>query len=135
MDIATGLSGLRSAAELTRMLREGLKAGAVKPDEISGRIGEIYDHITDSKDALVDAKDEIEGLKSELRSLKEERGIADSLEFDGTVYWVAKGERWDGPFCSLCWDGKGKLVRLQNQEGAGTHPNFSYCGALWIALT
>lgn len=45
MDIVAGLSGLRAAAEMIKMLREKLKAGDIKPDEIAGRIGEIYDRL------------------------------------------------------------------------------------------
>ena len=123
MNIAAGMTALRTGIDLTRTLRDALKAGTIKGDEIAGRIGEIYDYIVDSKDALVDAKDEIETLKSELRLLKDEKSLADSLEHDGTAYWIRKGEKWDGPFCSPCWDETEKLVRLQDDQGSGTHPS------------
>jgi len=69
--IAAGLSGLKAAADMTKALRDGVKAGAFKADEIYGRIGEIYDYIVDSKAALVDAQDENQNLRQELRSLKD----------------------------------------------------------------
>jgi hypothetical protein len=66
MDIATGLSALKTSTDLLRALREKLKSGEVKGEEVIGRIGEIYDYIVESKDALVDAKDEIYALKEKL---------------------------------------------------------------------
>ena len=52
MSILSGMTGLKAAADLTRMLRDGLKTGQVRGDDIAGRIGEIYDYIVDSKDDL-----------------------------------------------------------------------------------
>ena len=69
MTIAAGLSGLKAAADMTKMLRDGLKAGSIKPDEIAGRIGEIYDYIIDSRVALNDAQEEIRSLKQQLDSM------------------------------------------------------------------
>ena len=67
MGIATGLSALKTGTDLLRVLRDRLKSGEVKGEEVIGRIGEIYDYIVDSKDSLVDAKDEIHDLKEKLR--------------------------------------------------------------------
>ena len=97
MNIAAGLSGLKAAADITKMPREGIKAGSIKGDEIAGRIGEIYDYIIDSKAALVDAKEENEALKAVLKSLKDTQSLAASLEHDGKVYWIARGEKGMAP--------------------------------------
>jgi len=69
MGIASGLAGLKAAAELTKTLREAAKSGSLKPDEFAGRVGEIYDYIVDSKDALIEAKDEIQDLKNRLQAV------------------------------------------------------------------
>jgi hypothetical protein len=120
--ILAGLGGLKAAADMIRALRDGLKAGTINGDEIAGRVGEIYDYIIDSKDALVDAKDEIEMMKKELADLRETRSLGASLQHDGKVYWIPKGGRWDGPFCSRCWDVDGKLVRLDHQRDRPADP-------------
>jgi hypothetical protein len=125
MNIVAGLSGLKAAADLTKTLRDALKSGTIKPDEIAGRIGEIYDYITDSKAALVDAKEESEALKAELRALKDTRDLADSLQHDGKVYWIARGEKWDGPFCSRCWDKDKTIVRLDHQRTRSEDPRLA----------
>jgi hypothetical protein len=66
MDIASGLAALKTASDLTRSLRDAVKSGGIKDDEISGRIGEIYDYIIDSKAALIDASEEIHNLKGQV---------------------------------------------------------------------
>ena len=117
MTLIGGLSGLSTAATLIRTLREGLKSGEMKQDEVAGRIGEIYDYIVDSKDALVDAKEEIERLKSELREIHRNADISSHLKFDGSVYWrIDGGDIVSGPYCSGCWDNNRKLVNLQRYE-------------------
>jgi hypothetical protein len=142
MSLVTGLSALSAATSLTRSLRDGLKSGTIKGDEIAGRIGEIYDHIVDSKDALVEARDEIQELKNQLHSSHtERRKLIDKaneekqFEFRYGVYWrmyttgspveTEEAERgnpcttfWDGPFCPLCKDSDEKNVRLRD-AGAG----------------
>jgi hypothetical protein len=114
MNIAAGMTALKAGADLTRSLRDGPKAGTIKGDEIAGRIGEIYDYIVDSKDALVDAKDEIENLKTELKAAKDITDLVTRLDFDGHVYWLRTADKWDGPFCPVCWNGTRQLVRLEH---------------------
>jgi hypothetical protein len=117
MDIVAGLSGLKTAADLTRTLREALKSSQLKPDEISGRIGEIYDYIVDSKDALIDAKEEIVRLQDEITKL---RDIGDNFELRDNVYW-RKGTR--DAYCPLCLGATGRAVPLQKTSG-----EIWYCG-------
>ncbi len=67
MNIVAGLGGIKAAAEMTKALRDGIKAGQIKADEIAGRIGEIYDYIIDSKAALIEAQSEIKALGASFR--------------------------------------------------------------------
>jgi hypothetical protein len=113
MDIAAGLSGMKAAAEMTKMLRERLKAGSIKPDEIAGRIGEIYDYMLDSKVALVEAQEEIAALKEKIRSLDRD----DLVNLDGGVYWEKRSDgRYDGPLCPLCWSERKRLPMVKNEN-------------------
>jgi hypothetical protein len=116
MNILAGMSGLKAAADMTRALRDGLKAGTVKPDEIGGRIGEIYDYIIDSKDALVTAKEDLDTLKEQIKGLRDTSDLAARLDYDGKVYWLPNGDKWEGPFCPHCWDADKQLVRLDHQR-------------------
>jgi len=112
MEIVTGLSGLKTAADLIRALRDGLKSGQIKGDEIAGRIGEIYDYIVDSKDALVDAKDEVQILKDKIRALEEQADLEKHVVFHDQASWKTLDEESEeGPFCPVCWSLNKKLVR------------------------
>jgi hypothetical protein len=150
MDILTGMSGLKTGIELLRSLREALKSGQMKPDEVAGRIGEIYDYIVDSKDALVDAKDEIQTLRDEIRQQKEqvrelERKIAEehTFVFLHGAYWVQFTKpthhtaeegipvcsmHYEGPYCPTCKDADSKSVRLRDLgRGAAAGESQYYC--------
>ena len=120
MNIAAGLSGLNAAVTMTRALRDGLKSGSVKPDEIAGRIGEIYDYIIDSKSALADAQEEIRHLKAQLDSLNRDAGVF----LEGGVNWEKRpDERYDGPLCPVCWGLNHKRLPMEMNERRN-HPDY-----------
>jgi Mg2+ and Co2+ transporter CorA len=79
MSIATGLTALKTATDLARSLRDRLKSGEVKAEEVIGRIAEIYDYIVESKDALSGAKDEIQELKDENQELRDRLRQAEDM--------------------------------------------------------
>lgn len=78
MEIAGGLAALKTAADLTRSLRDAAKAGTLKPDEFAGRVAEVYDYISDSKEALLSAQEMISQLRLENEGL--ERRLAETVE-------------------------------------------------------
>jgi len=96
MEISSGLSALKAAADLTRAARDAAKAGLLKPEEFAGRVAEIYDYIIDSKEALLTAQQEFSILRNENETLK-------STVFHHSVSWrkVPDGPE-DGPFCPIC---------------------------------
>jgi hypothetical protein len=117
MDLGTGLGALRAAVDLSRALRDGAKAGTIKPDEFAGRVGEIYDYIADSKDALIDAKDEIQTLKEEVKELREQiakkqRGTV----HDHAAWKILEDGSEQGPYCPNCYEKNGTFI--QPQRGA-----------------
>jgi hypothetical protein len=110
-DIGAGLAALKTAADLTKTLRDAIKSGKVKPAEMDALITQIYDQIIDSRAAAVDAQEEIRKLKEEMRALTDKSQLEKDLTFDGDVYWMKND---DFPYCPLCWGSDSKLVRLQN---------------------
>jgi DNA repair exonuclease SbcCD ATPase subunit len=78
MEIASGLSALKTAADLARALRDAAKAGSLKSDEFAGRIAEVYDYISDSKEAVLDAQETISQLREENERL--ETKLAETVE-------------------------------------------------------
>jgi hypothetical protein len=104
MDVSTGLSALSTAVGLTRALRDAIKGGQIKGDEIAGRVGEIYDYIVDSKDALLDAKDQIQTAKEEMIVLAAELERHKIYVLRHSVHWKRLPDETDeGPFCPICF--------------------------------
>jgi hypothetical protein len=125
MNIITGLSGLKSAAEMTKALRDGIKSGQIKADEIAGRIGEIYDYIIDSKAALVDTQEEVQALRAQIQSFNDEKEFRDSLTFDPVGIYRRKAPAGnDELYCSACLDEHNKRVRL---TGGSPGKGFACC--------
>jgi len=108
MEIASGLSALKSAADLTRLLRDAAKADSLKQDEFAGRIAEVYDYIGDSKEAL-SVQEKISELRAENERLR-------AYVFHHSVSWrkLPDGSE-DGPFCPTCVS-EGTPMRLLLRE-------------------
>jgi hypothetical protein len=119
MEIASGLSALKTAADLARTLRDAAKAGTLKPDEFAGRIAEIYDYIGESKEAVFEAQEKLSHLRAENERLK-------TYVFHHSVNWrvIADGTE-DGPFCPTCVsagvDMRLLLRSIVDQSGAVMH--------------
>ena len=121
--LGAGLSSLKTAADLLKLVREGLKSGEIKQDELAGRIGEIYDCIGDSKDSLLNAKEQIQNLNEEVRDLKAQLKQRAEMKHAEGVYWT----RDDGPFCRLCWELPPHLkVRLTTKGVTRTADGFAF---------
>ena len=76
---------------------------------------------------ILDLQSEVMELVDENRRLKEELRVNTELTFDKNAYWIGTGKPREGPFCSCCWDGSGKLIRLHLVEidGAVYCPSFA----------
>ncbi len=62
-------------------------------------------------------KSRVQQLTKENQAIKHELKIQGELEFRNNSYYVKQSDgTLDGPFCQVCWDADGKLMRLQ--EGA-----------------
>jgi hypothetical protein len=105
--IITGaLGGLKTASDLIKNVRDGVKSRQMKLDEVDSRISEVYNHIVDAKAALNDAKDEITVLRAEVAKLKD---LEEGFEFRDNAYW-----RKDIAYCPKCLKIDGKPVPLNN---------------------
>lgn len=111
MDIVTGLGILKAASDLITRLREALKSGEVKPDEVMARIIEIQDLISDGRTALIDAQEvvisrnaEVQVLKDEVRRLTEAADLGRRVVFHDNACWKRLDDgAEEGPPCPSCW--------------------------------
>jgi len=123
MDIASGLSALKSGFDISRTINQRIKEGKSYPNEIAEQLLQLQQLMLDSQRALNDAAEEIRALKQEVTALQGMEQIQQDLEWveDGG-FWIRKSERESGTtihYCPLCWgDGK-KLVPLNPTSGSG----------------
>ncbi len=118
MSILAGLSALTAAANLTKTMRDAAKSGTLKPEEFTGRVGEIYDYIIDSKAALVDAQEAMLQLQAKIRAFDDDKEFKSGLEFDPKGYYRRKGAGGDEFYCSACLDLNNKRSRLTGTRRA-----------------
>lgn len=107
--ITGALGGLKTAGELLKAVRDGIKSKQMKLDDVPGQISEAYSHLIEAKTVLTEAKDEISRLQAELAKLKD---FVENYELRDNVYW-RKGTR--DAYCPLCMGDKQKAVPLQNK--------------------
>ena len=125
LEISAGISALKSAADLAKTIRDGLKSGQINQSEIPGRIGEIYDYIIDSKAALLDSEEKNRDLKRRIEEYDSLNEIAADLEMvqDGR-YYVRRSERDQNvfvPYCPVCWGANKRLIPLPQRSPNGLY--------------
>ena len=101
------------------MLNRMLKAAAFKrafAHLAAGEIDEGRSLPEDLQAEYVALCDENKALKRQLIEVAEIVDLSEALEFDGRTYWLVEDMRRKGPFCQLCYDKDGLLIRLQEKE-------------------
>lgn len=81
---------------------------------------EAQEKIMQLREEHLNLREEVLTLREESRLLRERRDLADKLAFEPPYYWLERDGRKDGPFCQVCWDRDGKLIRLQKGLGSGS---------------
>ncbi len=114
--ITGALGGLKTATDLLKGIRDGIKSKRMKLDEVDSRISEAYDHVVEAKAALIEAKDEISRMQGELAKL---RDIRDGFDLRDNVFW-RKGTK--DAYCPFCLGANETAVPLLDQGGTW------YCG-------
>lgn len=71
----------------------------------------------------LELKEENCKLKKQIEKNIDEKEIQSKLCFENNHYYVNEAVKKDGPFCTNCWDGTKKLVRLHqgNSYNGLTH--------------
>lgn len=81
------------------------------------------------QDEFIALHDENEVLKRQLGEVAEVLDMAESLEYDGQKYWLYESGEKTGPYCQLCYDRDGMLVRLQKK---GAHWECHSCKNIYL---
>lgn len=79
---------------------------------------ELLQRIVNLQSEIVELVQERNDLKTKIQDFEERQKQKETLEFRDNMYWEKESNaKTDGPFCSGCFDGSGKTVRLQHLEG------------------
>lgn len=100
MDMLAQLGGFKKVLEL-------MKAG--RTDEARALQKGLQDEFL----ALLQ---ETETLKRQLSEVADVLDLSQCMSFDGQKYWIVEEDRKDGPYCQVCYDREGTLVRLTSHE-------------------
>ena len=122
--VATGLSGLKAASDLTTRIREALGSRDVKLDEVVARIVEIQGLISDGRTALIDVQEQLLEKNREIFNLEQtcnklSERLAKKVQgrkHDDAVWKVLDDGKEDGPYCPNCWEKTGLF--MQPKPGA-----------------
>ena len=95
---------------------------------------ELYQRVLGLHSDIIELVEENNRLRSENTELKKRQEIRGKLRVvdnPGHVYYMynAQGQQEDGPFCTVCWDIDGKLVRPFSYSDTGGGRGFicEYC--------
>jgi hypothetical protein len=124
------LTTLGLAKTTTELVKEATAlARATKNTDLAEKLIDLYGNVVELTDTNQQLRAEVHALKTEIAELKRRPEIAAKLRHDvmtnGYFKMLDDGEE-EGPFCTVCWDADGRLIRLIN-----TFPGHScgYCRA------
>lgn len=85
---------------------------------------ELYRQIQHLQQEIQDLVGENAKLRKQAREAEALLTIEQQLDFTNNAYWraIECGEK-EGPFCSSCWDGRKKLIRMH----ISADPDYATC--------
>jgi len=111
------LTTLGLAKTTTDIIKEATAlARAAKNTDVAEKLIDVYQNVVELTDTNQQLRAKIRDLENEVAELKRRPDLARRLRFDphgyGSYYLKAKFDQTEiGPFCTVCWDIDGRLVR------------------------
>jgi hypothetical protein len=75
---------------------------------------EAQEKIMELREAALQCQEENLNLRKRIQELENQLTIRENLIFERPVYYLKSEGKKDGPFCQVCYDRDGKLIRLQD---------------------
>jgi len=94
-----------------------------------GRADEARELLKALQHEYIALVEENEALKNQIIEVAQVLDMAECMEFDGQKYWLTDELRHKGPYCQLCYDRDGLLMRLQKQQ---RHWKCHCCGNVFV---
>lgn len=124
-------AGIGAALGSAKVILELLKNAndAQLATKIGSEVANVQGRLIDVQQQALALQNENQELRDEIRQMKRAVEDENSFQFMHGVYWRTstiltleedeegnrrKARYWDGPFCPLCKDVNGKVVRLKN---------------------
>ncbi|WP_027179528.1 hypothetical protein [Maridesulfovibrio bastinii] len=81
-----------------------------------GRDKEAADLLKIIQEEFLELYTENNLLKKQVNEVAEVLDLAECMDFDGQKYWIDDDSVKNGPYCQVCYDTEGILVRLQERD-------------------
>ena len=88
---------------------------------------EAQEKIMELREAALALEEENIELKNKVKELEDKLNTKANVVWESPYYWSVNGDEKDGPYCQNCYDGDGKLIRLQ-QPGREGYWECHTCG-------
>jgi len=129
--IASGLTLLERVVTLAKSIgdtknKQGLTELEEKLTEARGKIASITGTLAEQAADNYALQQELQKVKESVKEREKAAKFAGTLVYRDNAYWTEKG---DGPYCSGCWDGQQKGVRLAKK---GLNHECPVCDASFI---
>ena len=86
----------------------------------SGQIEEARHQLSELQGRYVNLCDENAVLRTQIQGYEDILYLSRSLIFDGIFFWLVTGSIKQGPFCPVCYNRDGLLLRLTD-DGSSRH--------------
>jgi hypothetical protein len=94
---------------------------------MKGHVAEAQRILMELQARYITLCDELSALQKQVQEFEDILFLAQNLITEEEQYWLRTGGVKHGPFCKLCYDYTGKLIRLESHKNAWRCP---YCGVL-----
>jgi hypothetical protein len=114
--VSSLLGSLKAATEIAKFFRESDLT--LEKAEAKMKLADLISALADAKIEASQVQQDLHEKDQEILRLQSRIRMKESLTWEQPYYWAETDGRKDGPFCQHCYDGEGKVVRLQG-DGRG----------------
>ncbi len=105
------LASIKVATDIAKFIRSA--DVSLEKAESKMKLAELMEALAEAKIEIASIQELIIEKDQRIRELEQVADTTKRLKYEAPYYWLADGERRDGPFCQQCHDKDGKLIRLQ----------------------
>jgi hypothetical protein len=116
--IQAALASIKVATDIAKFLRSANLS--LEKAESKMKLAELMESLSQVRIEIAGIQEVIIAKDQRIRELQQVADVTKRLKYEAPFYWLADGDRREGPFCQQCWDKDGKLIRLQRASFVGS---------------